>query len=234
MQPKFPFQFLLIVFGIALLLAGLFFDKGTAAAIQLQVTATSTPDRLAQPTLPANPSQADQGAYAYWLYCLPCHGDKGQGLTDEFRKTYPPEDQNCWNSGCHGKKHYENGWILPDKVPALIGPGTLSRFSNATALKNFARASMPFQDPGVMTDEQYWQVTAFLLRENGLWDGHAEINESNSAGIIVHPQPTPTPPPVPADEASGRGGSFYVIVFAGLLLLMGFLVARSVMKSKDG
>src|SRR5262249_10745789 len=154
-------------------------------------------------TLPATPSQADYGSQAYWLYCLPCHGDKGQGLTHEFRQTYPPEDRNCWNSGCHGKRPYPNGWTLPDKVPTLIGLNALKRFSNAAILHDFARAAMPFQDPGAMSDEQYWQVTAFLLRENGLWNGATEINASNAAGIIVHIQPTPTATATPAIASSG-------------------------------
>lgn len=45
--------------------------------------ATPTIDRLlAPPTVPA-PNQADEGAQLYWLHCQPCHGDQGQGLTDE-------------------------------------------------------------------------------------------------------------------------------------------------------
>ncbi|MCZ7667923.1 MAG: hypothetical protein M5U34_12380 [Chloroflexi bacterium] len=35
-------------------------------------------DRLAPPPTVENPTQLDEGAYLYWLYCIPCHGDKGQ------------------------------------------------------------------------------------------------------------------------------------------------------------
>src|SRR5688572_23546779 len=56
---------------------------------------TPTIDRLAAPPTVENPNQADEGAQLYWLHCLPCHGDQGQGLTDEWRAQYPPEDQNC-------------------------------------------------------------------------------------------------------------------------------------------
>src|SRR5512145_1765717 len=73
---------LLISVGIALLTAGLFFNMDTATAQTMP-----TPDRLAEPTLPAEPSQADKGAQVYWLACLPCHGDRGQGLTEEFKQT---------------------------------------------------------------------------------------------------------------------------------------------------
>ena len=54
-----------------------------------QGTPTPTVDRLAAPpTVPA-PNQADEGAQLYWLYCQPCHGDQGQGLTDEWRAQFP-------------------------------------------------------------------------------------------------------------------------------------------------
>jgi hypothetical protein len=124
-------------------------------------------DRLAEPTLPANPSLADIGAQDYWLHCMPCHGDKGQGLTDEFRQLYPPEDQNCWNSGCHGARPYEDGWTLPSHVPALVGPGALSNFTNDSSLYGFIRATMPWHDPTSLEDESYQRITAFLVRQSG-------------------------------------------------------------------
>ena len=47
--------------------------------------ATPTVDRLAAPPTAASPNQADTGAQLYWLHCQPCHGDRAQGLTDEWR-----------------------------------------------------------------------------------------------------------------------------------------------------
>lgn len=175
-------KFILLPFGIALLLAGLFFDMGTADSAQAD--ATATPNRLAQPTLPASPSQADYGAQVYWLTCLPCHGDKGQGLTDEFRTTYPPEDRYCWERGCHGERPYEQGFTLPQKVPAVIGRGTLAKFSDAAQLNAYIRAAMPFWRPGSLTEEESWRVTAFLLRQNSLWDG-VELDASNASAVKI-------------------------------------------------
>ena len=45
---------------------------------------TPTLDRLAPPPTVASPTQADVGAQVYWLNCQPCHGDRSQGLTDEW------------------------------------------------------------------------------------------------------------------------------------------------------
>ncbi len=206
----------LIPIGIALLFAGLFFDNGRAGP---RVQVTPTRDRLAEPTLPASPTQADRGSQVYWLSCLPCHGDLGQGLTDEFRDAYPPEDRNCWNSGCHGERPYDNGFKLPHSIPAVIGKGTLQKFSNAAVLYGYIRGAMPFWKPGSLTDEEAWSVTAFILRQNGLWDGRAELNESNAAQVqVAAPEATSTP--TVTEPAVGGGIQVsWPVVLGGVLLL---------------
>jgi cbb3-type cytochrome c oxidase subunit III len=227
-QVKIIFKFTLIFVGIALLIAALFFDMRTAVPSHPQlVTAAPTPDRLAKPTLPASPSQADYGAQVYWLSCLPCHGDRGQGLTDEFRQVYPPEDRNCWNSGCHGKRPYPNGFTLPTTVPALIGPATLQKFPTAANLHGYILAAMPFWKKGSLTEEESWQVTAFLLRQNGLWQGSTDLNETNAGSVklslgllssVTHPR---------ADDQN-RDILLIVGVLIGLLtiIILGVLVLK--------
>jgi cytochrome c len=177
------------------------------------------PDRLAEPTLPASPSQADRGAQVYWLSCLPCHGDIGQGLTDEFRQAYPPEDRNCWDSGCHGERPYDNGFKLPTSIPAVVGPDTLQKFSSATILWAYNKAAMPFWKPGSLTDEDAWAVTAFLLRQNGLWDDRAELNASNADQVKVRAtEAESTPAPVPAKNPSD-GWIIGLVIVAGIAIL---------------
>jgi cytochrome c len=214
--------------GMALLLAALFFNTGIADSSDLQIEATSTPDRLAEPTLPASPSQADVGARVYWLSCLPCHGDKGQGLTDEFRTTYPPEEQYCWERGCHGERPYENGFTIPKIIPGLIGPGTLYKFTDAAQLNSYIRATMPFWKPGSLTAEEAWQVTAFILRENGIWNDAAELNETNAGNVRISRQPlTPLPTPQQAEVQNGGGGGAWIFLLsAGLLLFILLLVFK--------
>lgn len=230
MPAKAFFQLLSISFGIALLLAGLFFNASLASPIP-QAVATPTRDRLAQPTLPASPSQADHGAQVYWLSCLPCHGDLGQGLTDEFRMTYPPEDRNCWESGCHGARPYENGFKLPKAIPAVIGQGTLQKFSNASALQSYIKATMPFWKPGSLTDEESWAVTAFLLRENSLREDRAELNASNAdqARIRVADAESTPEPPV-GNEGTSAGWS--IGGGAAILLFLLWLARRSLKSAR--
>lgn len=149
--------------------------------------ATATIDRLAAPPTVENPTQADEGAQLYWLHCQPCHGDVGQGLTDEWRAQYPPEDQNCWMSGCHGRRPYEEGFTLPDSVPAVVGEGSLDRFLTMAEVFSFMRAAMPFQDPGHLSEEEYLAISAFLAREHGLWDGR-RLTPDNAATFRLKPE----------------------------------------------
>ena len=174
------------------------------------ITPTPTIDRLAKPTLPANPDMADKGAQDYWLYCSPCHGDKAQGLTDDFRMQYPKEDQYCWNSGCHGKRPYPNGWTIPRYVPALVGENALKRFPNGAVLKAYIQLKMPFQTPGNLKDAEYWRLAAFLLKQNGYWDGQGTLDEQTAQSIVISADstfsltPTPTIPLIPTPVAERR------------------------------
>src|SRR5512142_362788 len=51
------------------------------ASINLQST---TIPRLPITSSPTPATQAGHGKDVFWLHCMPCHGDQGQGLTDEF------------------------------------------------------------------------------------------------------------------------------------------------------
>jgi len=200
---KIFIRLLLFPLGMALLTAAFLFQGGTALSTSPQ--SMPTPDRLAQPTLPSSPSLADYGAQEFWFQCLPCHGDRGQGLTDEFRETYPPEDRNCWASKCHGDRPYENGWTIPPTVPAVIGANTITKFPNAKTLHDFICAAMPYQWPGTLDDETCWKLTAFLLRENRIAYREGQLNASDAGQVLLLPvAPTPTPGFVPAEPVEGN------------------------------
>jgi hypothetical protein len=188
---------LLFPLGLALLFIGSMSQEGSALSSQLQPTASPTFnfDRLAQPTLPVNPSQADFGAQDYWLYCMVCHGDFGQGLTAEFRRLYPPEEQTCWQSGCHGERPYENGFTLPTTIPPVIGPmAVLEKYADGSVLHAFVAAAMPWHLPGSLEADEYWRLTAFLLRENGYELPEGELGPENAAQITIGGQAAPDTP----------------------------------------
>ncbi|NHZ71711.1 MAG: hypothetical protein GWP17_01325 [Aquificales bacterium] len=170
---------------------------------------TPTVDRLAPPPTVENPTQLDDGAYLYWLYCIPCHGDKGQGLTDEWRAEYPEEDQYCWNSKCHGSNPPEPyGFLIPTVVPPVVtGYGGLERFDTMGQVYYYTRGVMPLELPGKLKDEEYLAIMAFLANEMGLWDGH-EFDDRNILQVHIRPEtevtvtPTATLAPEKAEAAA--------------------------------
>jgi len=134
----------------------------------LPPTAESTPDRLAAPTLPPDPSAEQLGANLYYYHCTPCHGDRGQGLTDEWREVWVEDHQNCWKGGCHGGRARDEGFPIPTVVPPAYGQGTLAvRFPNAEALFTYLSTTHPPQRPGALREDEYRALTSFLLQQEG-------------------------------------------------------------------
>ena len=142
---------------------------------------------LILPEMPATATQADVGAEIYRLVCQDCHGNRGQGLTDEWRAQWHPEDQNCWQSKCHASNHPPEGFLLPRYIPPLIGPGTLTRFETVLNLHSYMRNAMPWHNPGSLTETEYWQLTAYLARERQLDLGDLPLDEDRAAQQLLFP-----------------------------------------------
>lgn len=153
-------------------------------------------DDLAAAPLPAEASQADLGAEVYRQICLACHGDWGQGLTDAWREEWD-EDSNCWQSRCHAPNHPPQGFQLPTSVPAVLGPGSLIRFNTAAELQQSISDTMPWWNPGSLTEEQSWQLTAYLMRVRGELNDQVTLDDGNAAvyklGVSYEPVPDPRP-----------------------------------------
>jgi len=132
-------------------------------------TATLMVDRLATPIVPDNPTPVDLGRHVYYLHCMPCHGDVGQGLTDEWRAVWVDDHQNCWARGCHGGRIDDEGFPIPKTIPAVIGAETgMLQHTTTTTLTAYLAQTHPPQRPGELEQQEYEQVTAFLWHENHL------------------------------------------------------------------
>ncbi len=138
-------------------------DQATATP---PATPTFDPRRLEPPPTNNPPGQADEGALQYWGMCMSCHGDRGQGLTDEWLASFPPEERNCWQSGCHGEDYPPNSFEIPiqSSLPAIAGPGKLARFDNALQLEQYILETMPWWNPGSLESRAAWAVTAYILK----------------------------------------------------------------------
>lgn len=144
-------------------------------------------DRLAAPPMPPEPGQADYGAQVYYGVCMACHGDRGQGLTDEWRAVWG-EDANCWQSRCHGPDHPPEGFVIPETCcTAVLGTGTLTRFNNGQELFDYIADTMPWWNPGSLTREEFWQLTAFLMRGHNALPAEIMLDETNAAVFNLHP-----------------------------------------------
>jgi hypothetical protein len=214
-SPFYATGFLLLSF---FALAGM---HTTIASPQQFATPTPTYDPLVEPPVPDNPTDYELGRNWYWHYCMPCHGDKGQGLTDEWRSVWEADHQDCWGRGCHSGKRIEDSFAIPTAVPPVVSPARLARFSSLQALFEFLKATHPPQNPGWLEDEQYRAIALYLFSEN---DRSLVVATSTPALL---PMATSTPPPdtFPSGTVSssvnitlylGLGVIFFVVVIWGI------------------
>ena len=70
--------------------------------------------------------------------------------------------------------------------PPLMGPGTLARFETAAQLYEYVNAQMPWQAPGILADEEYWQITAFLAQVHGAEPGDEPLVYDRAADLELH------------------------------------------------
>ena len=182
-----------------------------------QPTPTFDVKRLDKPLVVSEvPNQLEAGSLKYWGVCMACHGDRGQGLTEEWKDAFGAEDRNCWQSGCHGADHPPQGFLIPkDKViPSVAGQGSLARFQNAQDLHDYILASMPWWDPGQLTDTEAWGVTAYILHMHKVLPDDFVLSDENASAIMTQYAVQPPTNDRPA-----------ILVFASILSLaaMGML-----------
>jgi hypothetical protein len=113
---------------------------------------------------------------------MPCHGDVGQGLTEEWRQVWVDDHRNCWAKGCHGGRPEDEGFPLPQTIPAVIGPeANLMQYASSDELKAYLLQTHPPQRPGALDKVEYDEVAAFLWHENR----RDEVSIPSAVGVIV-------------------------------------------------
>jgi mono/diheme cytochrome c family protein len=187
---------------------------------QQTISLTPTYDPLVEPPLPENPTEFELGRNLYWHWCMTCHGDRGQGLTDEFRRIWEPEHQNCWSRGCHAGRPGEGGFPIPTVVPALVDETCLVQFASVQELSDFLKATHPPQSPGILKNEEYHAIALFVFSLNG--------RSLTDMPAMDAPVPTSEPTLMSLKTTSPNDFPVYVIiVFVGLSLMVGmFALAR--------
>jgi hypothetical protein len=207
------------------------FQARTPTVPQYVVSATPTYDPFVETPLPLNPTELELGQNLYWHWCMPCHGDKGQGLTDEFRGRWEPDHQNCWARGCHAGHRDEEGFPIPTVVPGIVNEDHLSQFSSLQEFASFLKATHPPQSPGVLRDEEYHAIALFVFTMNG------RAIENGIPSTVSAPTPTatlaPSPSPAPIAESTAGLSPLLVGAVAVAAVVMGLvLLGRSRIQAK--
>ena len=174
---------ILYTFGLAGILIYIsLFSLHIQPALAQNSIPTPTYDPLAQPDLPPNPTNHEMGRYLFWRHCMPCHGDVGQGLTDDFRALWE-DHANCWDRGCHGGRKEDEGFPIPTIIPAIVNTDHLNQFASEEELFVFLKATHPPQYPGYLEDDEYHDIVTVLF----------SMNERVPEEVVVIPTSSPTP-----------------------------------------
>lgn len=213
---KKPFRPVLLFIPLLALLMFHPFRAGTAQ--QASASPTPTYDPLVEPLLPDDPTELELGQNLYWHWCMTCHGDHGQGLTDEFRGIWDTEHQNCWGRGCHAGHPGDLGFPIPTVVPELVNATHLAQFVSVQQLSDFLKATHPPQSPGILESEEYHAVALFVF----------SMNERPLINIPVTDTPAPTQSPtvVPSQKSGARPFPTGAIIVLMVLLMGIFTLAR--------
>jgi hypothetical protein len=182
---------------------------------------TPTIDIFAEPPMPDDPNQLELGRHVYWHHCMPCHGDAGQGLTDEFRLQWEPDHQNCWDPGCHSGRYRYDSFPIPTYVPPLVDVGLTTRYDSATLLA-FLESTHPPQDPGLLTEEEYHALVVFLHALNGEVPPRQTILLTATPSVRLLSTPTPSPSPATPTESASPSNTkpaFLLYLLGGFLFL---------------
>ncbi len=114
--------------------------------------------------LPPGEGTVNAGITVYKIKCAACHGETGEAKA---------------------------GVKLP--APALVSdtaanltPKTIGNYwPYATTLFDYIRRAMPYNQPGSLSDNEVYNVTAFLLNANKIISANITLNASNLPKVVM-------------------------------------------------
>jgi mono/diheme cytochrome c family protein len=162
----------------------------------------TTQDKVARPMQPSSEELAPEilnviagyseqvrhGAEVYDLVCSNCHGNTGLGI-EEGRAEFLPEHQNC--EKCHRPNNAAKkvDVEISDRNSFNIGEPPalheLAKFGSAAGLKAYLQAAMPRYEPGRLSDEEYVDITAFLLVLNDKLPTDTTLTAENITTLLL-------------------------------------------------
>ena len=112
--------------------------------------------------LPAGRGTAAEGEAVYRANCMVCHGPEGDGVSSATRIA---------------------GGDLHREGPPLKTVG--SYWPYAVTLFDFVRRAMPADNPKSLSDEQVYQVTAYLLHMNDIVERDFVIDADSLPAVVM-------------------------------------------------
>ena len=117
--------------------------------------------------LPPGSGTAALGEAVYVRRCAACHGKEGE----------PPKYNPGFTQLFGGR-----GTLATDKPVKTVG----SFWQHATTLFSYVRRSQPFDEPGVLTDDEVYAVTAYLLYRNEII-GQNDVMDAKTVPLVKMP-----------------------------------------------
>ena len=142
------------------------FNLGTAATEQ-DILALDIDVRPDGKGLPEGAGSVTEGEKVYQQKCIVCHGEQGQGGMNDKLAGRLPNDEFPFAAAKAPKKTIGNYWPY------------------ATTLFDYLRRTMPYTEAGSLSDQEIYDVTAYLLYLNDIIDRDTRINQENLPGIIM-------------------------------------------------
>lgn len=221
LKPLFFILLCAILLGIGLL------QSPRRAAAQSEIS-TPTFDPLIETPLPPNPTELELGQNLYWHWCMTCHGDQGQGLTDAFREVWVEDHQNCWARGCHAGRPGDTGFPIPTYVPGIVVEDHLAQFASLQGFADYLKATHPPQSPGVLADEEYHAIALFVFTMNGRAAETPIPASTPTRNVTPIPSSTETlPPSAGSSTASNSMRIGFVAAVVVVVSVSFFLVRRT-------
>jgi len=115
--------------------------------------------------LPTGAGSVELGKAVYLQHCVSCHGERGAGGLNDRLVGRIAGDEFPFGRDATAKKTIGNYWPY------------------ASTLFDYTRRAMPYTQPGVLTDNEVYGVTAYLLHLNGLLDADAVLDAKGLRSI---------------------------------------------------
>jgi cytochrome c len=141
----------------------LFADDGPGLGKELSADEVAAVDFTVMPDgdgLPAGSGNAVTGRDVYTRNCLACHGENGTGGVNDAL------------SGGHGSIRGP----MPQKTVGSYWP-------YATTIFDYVRRAMPFQTPDILSNDEIYAVTAYLLFVNDIIAEDEEMNADSLPNV---------------------------------------------------